>query len=260
LQYVTNTVGTPYAVFVPFPTELAHEALLLNDSTPLGRRGNDSVAALKRNGLQVSVGLEAAAVDRLVAVTTEDHIVEFCPSDRKRFAGIDACQKWVSKQRAFVSITDRESSALLAYGWSGPEKNHHVPGADITTAYRVTQQGQVATKRIRATGETGFRLGIHLGELVVASAVHLFGASPDDVSLETWGSNGAARHLYELLGFEQLASVPNEPATRPTLGALGSKIGDRIVRLDPAHPEDPSKRIIDDERCHYVLRNYESRS
>jgi hypothetical protein len=260
LQYVTNTVATSYSVFVLFPTELANEALLLDGSTPLGRRGNDSVAALTRNGLQVSVGLERNAVDRLVAVTTEAHIVEFCPSDRKRFAGVDACQKWVSKQRAFVSITELENSALLAYGWSGPEKNHHVPGADITTAYRVTRQGQVATKRIRAAGETGFRLGIHLGELVVASAVHLFGASPDEVSLETWGSNRAARHLYELLGFEQLASVPNEPATRPTLEPLGSTIGDRVVRLDPTHPDDPSKRIVDDERCKYVLRNYESRS
>jgi hypothetical protein len=242
---------------VPFPTELADSALVLDSSIPLGRRGNAAVAALTRNGLQASVGLEVLGVDRLVSVTTEQHIVEFCPSDRNRFADVDACRTWASKQRAFVSITDVASSALLAYGWSGPETNKHVPGADITTAYRVTRFGQAATKRIRESGENDFRLGIQLGEMVVASAVHLFGASPDAVSLETWASNGAARHLYELLGFVQLDSAPNEPATRPTFEPLGSNANGREVRLDPARSDDPSRRVIDDERCFYVLRNYE---
>ncbi len=242
---------------MPFPTELADSALVLDGSIPLGRRGDAAVATLGRNGLQASVGLEVRGVDRLVGVTTEQHIVEFCPSDRNRFADVDACRIWASKQRAFVSIADLASSELLAYGWSGPETNKHVPGADITTAYRVTRFGQTITKRIRESGENDFRLGIQLGEMVIASAVHLFGASPDAVSLETWGSNGAARHLYALLGFVQLDSAPNEPASRPTFEPLGANVGGREVRLDPARGDDASRRVIDDERCFYVLRNYE---
>jgi hypothetical protein len=241
---------------VRYPTELVDLVTLLDRSADLGSRGNAAVSALAEHGLRSSVGLDPATIDRLVRVTGEDHIVEFCPTDRRRFADLSACEKWVEKQRAFVAITDATGSELLAYGWSGPDANKHIPGADITTAYRVTRAGQSATKQAREKGDASFRLGMHIGELVIATATHLYGAPPDEVSLETWGTNGAARHLYELLGFVQLDSVPNQTATRPTLKPIDSTIGDAIVRVDPSSLDDPSKRVVDDERCFYVLRDY----
>ena len=239
-----------------YPTELAHSATVLDTSTNLGSRGNGAVAALAEHQLQSSVGLDLATIDRLVGVTGEEHIVEFCPTDRRRFADVSACREWVKKERAFVAITDATTSDLLAYGWSGPDKNKHIPGADITTAYRVTRAGQSATKRARERGDKNFRLGMHIGELVIATATNLYDALPDSVSLETWGTNGAARHLYELLGFAQLDSAPNENATRPTLKPVNFAVGNTIVRDDPSSPGDPSRRVVDDERCFYVLRNY----
>ncbi len=239
-----------------FPTELVDMVTLLDRSADLGARGNAAVSALAEHGLRSSVGLDAATIERLVGVTGEDHIVEFCPTDRRRFADRAACEKWVEKQRAFVAITNVTGSELLAYGWSGPDTNNHIPGADITTAYRVTRAGQSATKQARENGDQNFRLGLHIGELVIATATHLYNAPPEEVSLETWGTNGAARHLYELLGFVQLDLAPNETATRPTLKPIDSTIGNAIVRADPSDLDDPSKRIVDDERCFYVLRNY----
>lgn len=241
-----------------YPTELSDSAIWLDTSTDLGSRGNAAVAALTEHRLQSSVGLDLASIDRLVGVTTEEHIVEFCPTDRRRFADVAACREWVHKERSFVAITDPTRSELLAYGWSGPDKNKHIPGADITTAYRVTRAGQAATKRARERGDTNFRLGIQIGELVIATATNLYDAQPERVSLETWGTNGAARHLYELLGFVQLDSAPNETAQRPTLKPIDSAIGNGLVRADPSNPEDSSRRVVDDERCFYVLRNYNS--
>jgi hypothetical protein len=246
----------PYDGLVDYPNELANPANPIDSNTDLGPRGNTAVAALLKHKLQPSVGLDSATIERLVGVTGEEHIVEFCPTDRRRFADKAACQEWVQKHRAFVAITDRTSSALLAYGWSGPDKNKHIPGADITTAYRVTRAGQAATKLARERGDSSFRLGIHIGELVIATATKLYGASPESVSLETWGTNAAARHLYELLGFVQLDTAPNEKATRPTLKLLDTQVGDAPVRVDPSSVGDPTKRIVDDERCFYVLRNY----
>jgi hypothetical protein len=241
---------------VRYPTELVDSATLLDTSTNLGSRGNAAVGALLEHRLQSSVGIDLSTIDRLVGVTNEDHIVEFCPTDRRRFADVAACREWVQKERAFVAITDAATSELLAYGWSGPDKNKHIPGADITTAYRVTRAGQSATKRARELGDTNFRLGMHIGELVIATATNLYDAPPDTVSLETWGTNGAARHLYELLGFVQLDSAPNEKALRPTLKPMNSVVGNAVVRADPSNPEDLSRRVVDDERCFYVLRNY----
>jgi hypothetical protein len=254
-------VGQPIAAGtydgpVRYPTELADLATILDQSTELGSRGNTAVATLAEHGMRSSVGLDAATIDRLVGVTGEEHIVEYCPTDRRRFADVAACEKWVEKHRAFVAITDAASSELLAYGWSGPDQNNHIPGADITTAYRVTRAGQTATKRARENGNANFRLGMHIGELVIATATYLYEAPPDEVSLETWATNGAARHLYELLGFVQLDSTPNETATRPTLKPIDATIGNSLVRADPSNLEGDAKRIVDDERCFYVLRNY----
>jgi ribosomal protein S18 acetylase RimI-like enzyme len=239
---------------VRYPMELADSATLLDGSGDLGSRGNASVAKLTEHGLQATVGLDVSTIQALLGATAEEHIVEFCPTDRRRFAGVAACREWVGKHRAFVAITDASSAALLAYGWSGPDKNKHVPGADITTAYRVTRAGQVATKRVRESADANFRLGMHIGELVIATAVHRFDAAPNTVSLETWGTNGAARHLYELLGFVQLDSAPNEPATRPTLLPVDADVRGNVVRVHESG--DPLTRVVDDERCFYVLRNY----
>lgn len=237
-----------------YPTELAVAASTLDLGVDLGPRGSAAVATLTDLGLRAVVGLDASLLAGLASAAGEDHIVEYCPNDRSRFGDLGAATKWAAKGRGFVAILGPADTgdSLLAYGWSGIERNDHVAGADITTAYRVTRAGQDVARALRAERGTPFRLGLVLGELVIASAVRLFDGAPDEVSLETWRSNATARHLYELLGFVQLPDAPDVPATRPTLEPLGSHVHGASVRVDDAS----GGRIVDDARCFYVLRGY----
>lgn len=234
----------------------------LSEPVPLDRllrrgvRGRDGLVVLGAHGAVAAVGLDEATVPLVAAAATEPGIVEFCPNDGTRFADVSAARRWAAKGRAFVGITvagDRGARTLLAYGWSGPEHNDHVPGADVTTAYRVTAAGQALARRVRAVAHVEFRLGLVLGELVVATAVAVGGADPSAVSLETWASNRAARRVYADLGFVQPDGVAEVPAVRLTLQPVGAAVEGSVVHADPA---GGGRRLVDDHRCFYVLRGW----
>lgn len=234
----------------PYPTEMVERVAALDAATTaLGSRGDAALASLHVAGLRASVGLDGPTLTGITAAATEPHIVEFCPNDRSRFADLAAGRKWMSKGRGLVTLSTA-SGALLAYGWSGRERNAHLPGADVTTAYRVTAQGLAAARRVRAT-DPAFRLGMVLGDLVVATAVHVWGAPAAEVSLETWRSNTGARWLYADLGFAQVPEAPDHPDVRPTLQPVGAVIAGEVVHADP---ERPDRHVVADARCFYVLR------
>lgn len=234
-----------------YPTTMVERAEPLDaDTTALGRRGGAALRASAAAGLRVTVGLDDATLAGIAAAASEPHIVEFCPNDRSRFADPAAGRTWMAKGRGLVAVTTPDG-ALLAYGWSGIERNAHLPGADVTTAYRVTAAGQREARRVRAV-VPGFRLGMVLGDLVVATAVHVWGAPADQVSLETWRSNTGARQLYADLGFVQVHDAPDHPDVRPTLQPVGAVVAGSVVRADP---DRPGRHLVDDARCFYVLRS-----
>lgn len=233
----------------PYPTEMVERAAALDATTALGPRGDAALASLHAAGLRATLGLDEPTLTGITAAANEPHIVEFCPNDRARFADLAAGRAWMGKGRGLVTISTADG-ALLAYGWSGREHNAHLPGADVTTAYRVTAAGQAEARRVRLA-QPPFRLGIVLGDLVVATAVHVWGAPADEVSLETWRSNAGARRLYADLGFVQVPEAPDHPDVRPTLHPVGAVVAGEVVRADPARP---GRHLVADARCFYVLR------
>lgn len=228
-----------------YPVEMVDRVRPLTGGE-LGPRGAAAVTSLTGVGLRAMVGLDEPTRAAMAAAAGEPHIVEFCPNDAKRFADPAAGRAWMAKGRGLVTIVDGDGT-LLAYGWSGVERNGHVPGADVTTAYRVTAAGQAAARRARAV-DPSFRLGMVLGDLVVATAAHVWGAPAEQISLETWASNAVARRLYADLGFELVAEAPDE---RPTLQPIGAIVAGEVVRADA---DRPGRHIVADARCFYVLR------
>jgi ribosomal protein S18 acetylase RimI-like enzyme len=233
----------------PYPTQMVERAHVLDDDLALGVRG-DALRSLHAAGLRAAIGLDEPTLAGIAAAASEPHIVEFCPNDRTRFADVAAGRMWMAKGRGLVALTAADG-ALLAYGWSGRERNDHLPGADVTTAYRVTARGQLEARRVRVA-DPRFRLGLVLGDLVVATAVHVWGAPPTDVSLETWRSNAGARRVYADLGFARVSEAPDQPDMRPTLQPVGSEIAGEVVRADP---DRPGRHVVADARCFYVLRS-----
>lgn len=234
---------------MPYPTTLTGPVPLAG--LALDARAQAALDALRRHGADAALGLDEATVPLVAHAAAEPGIVEFCPNDRTRFADGAAARSWVAKGRAFVAVRAATGDrALLAYGWSGEERNDHIPGADVTTAYRVTDAGQSFARAVRETGDRTFRLGLLLGELVVATAIAVGDAVPARVSLETWGSNAAARRVYADLGFVQPDGCDEVPATRPTRLPVGADAAGSTVRADP----ETGGHVVDDVRCFYVLR------
>ncbi len=234
-----------------YPTQLVDEPLRL-DRFPLGAAGDRAVLALREGGLVAVAGLSTTMLPDIQAIATENDVQEFCPNDSGRFAYSNVGQ-WVAKGggRGFVGIGQLEASGRLrvvGYGWSAFKENKAIIGADITTAYRVGSAGNQLAREIGPD----FRMGLLLGELVIASAVHLYGANLRQISLETWASNTRARKLYDKIGFVQPLGVKPKPDYRPTLAPIGTVINGKVVRLD-TDPKHQGRHIVDDERCYYRL-------
>lgn len=242
---------------MPYPNRLAAAPLLL-EGVDIGARGNAAVSRLTRNGLIPFANLTAELVPQLQVLSAEPKIREYCPNDANRMGSVALAEAWVGKDggRGFVGIGRPDASyllRLLAYGWTGFLENKHIKGANTTSSYRSGEEASAVARELRATVDPGFSMGICIGELALGTAVCLYGANPDEIALETYGSNSHARSLYEILGFEQLPDVPDVPAERPTLKPVGTKINGNLVRVNP---DNPTERIVDDVRCHYVLRGY----
>ncbi len=136
----------------------------------------------------------------------------------------------------------------VAYGWFGPEQNKHIPEADITTAYRVGEGGRRLSRERRFDEADKFKLGLPLGELVVAVATAQYGLPVEKISLETWESNGA-NELYDQLGFVQPDDVEPQPDVRPTLKEVGNEINGNIVY----HDLEKGKNMVADRRLFKAL-------
>ena len=144
-----------------------------------------------------------------------------------------------------VAVLSAEDLTQVAYGWFGAEPNPHMPsGVDITTAYRVGQQGRELARRRRINPERPLRLGLSIGKAVLAVATELYGIAPERIGLETWESNVAANDLYDVLGFRLVASQDD---VRPTLEQAGTRIGNRVVFHHLA------KILVQDKRLYKVL-------
>ena len=208
-----------------FPTHIEkHASSLLGIN--LGNTGNAAVEQLRSVGLNAQLGLTPELLRSLSTISYEREVTEFCPSDAAtRFSNLAMGERWASKGRAMVTISDGLGK-VVAYGWSGPEKNDAIPEAPITTAYRVGKSGANYARNVRAMDPT-FRMGYALGTLVVATA-QLYGARADEISLETWKSNERALGLYEDLGFE-LRGEEFYLKGRPTLHAVGDEINGYTV-------------------------------
>ena len=130
--------------------------------------------------------------------------------------------------------------ALLAYGWSGRSAT--------APARRRRHHGVPRHGRRAAGGPAGARrpAGVPArhgaGDLVVATAVHVWGAPAGEVSLETWRSNTGARRLYADLGFVQVPEAPDHPDVRPTLQPVGAEVARRGRARRPRPPRPPPRR------------------
>jgi len=98
---------------------------------------NPFVRMIVDHDLKASAGLTEQLRSQIAEAAHQLHIAEFCPNDHGRFGTAEAARKWQNKGRELVTIHD-ETDTLLAYFWSGVEKNGHLPDHPITTAYRVT--------------------------------------------------------------------------------------------------------------------------
>lgn len=249
---------------MPYPTALAEDLTFLTPDMGLGERADAALADLHEHGFVAAAGLTEYHAGSLAVIAAEPHIVEYCPNDKKRFGTLAATAKWVGKGggRGMVGIYTVEGNNgeplsaadienitsqdvhMVADGWSGYDLNKHIPGADITTAYRSSREGQELARARRNGPEDKFGLGMPLGELVIASGVSLYGVDPRQISLETWDSNEKAVALYERLGFVHRASHYD---IRPTLKPVSTEVGDNLVyELDGKH-------VVNDIRRFYVL-------
>jgi GNAT superfamily N-acetyltransferase len=186
----------------------------------LGTTGIEAAQKLAAQGYEVHIGLTPELADQILAMSRQPAIREYCPKDSsERFADRAATEHWLAgKGRAVFLLfkkTDDESLQLAGYGWSGPVSSSHAPGGETTFALRVGEVGH------------GQGLAAPFSWLIIAASAALYGAR--DFWLETWGSNGAAIHIYHKIGFE---TVDEEPGER--LNTDGQKIADnRIYMLLP---------------------------
>lgn len=224
-----------------YPTTFASEMLTLHPDDFTSPYGAGAVQELADNGLVVIAGVTERLAGQIATIGAQAHIREYCPKDAtdSRFGSQEAFIKWLGKgggrgmtligavagQEGPLRPSDLDSLreddiTILAYGWSGSEENKHIPGADITTAYRVAEAG------------AGKGLGSRLARLVTASAIDVFGVQkPDMISLETWASNKAAVHLYGKVGYEAVDGVKPVADVRPTLHEVGELVNGKKAFL-----------------------------
>jgi hypothetical protein len=249
---------------VEYPTSFTPELRPLQPGYGLSEPTDTLLQELRAHGFVMAVGVHESQLDNLADMASQPHIREFCPNDVGRFGSEPRVRKWQQKGtgRVMVGIyaVNGESGPLdedrvaslraedltqVAYGWFGAEPTPHMPpGVDITTAYRVGQQGRELARKRRTNPEQLLSLGLSIGKAVLAVATELYGIAPERIGLETWESNEAANKLYDLLGFQLVAA---EEDVRPTLQRAGSNIRNKIVfhRL--------AKILVQDRRLYKVL-------
>lgn len=244
-----------------YPTSLISEVELLEPDTQLSGNPNVELLRLSRHNLYAAVGLSRDLQRSIASAALEPHIAEMCPNDgidianrKGRFNTRENASAWIAKGggRGVVSISSAEDDTLLAYGWSGYDHNYEIPGADITTAYRVTEAGRKFSRQLREEHAWAqeYSIGQSIGQLVLGAAVMIYKAPAKDISLETWSSNKAAAALYQNLGFTiQKESKPEDRVTTMPVGTL--------VNGYPVRINTHGLRVVHDQRHHYRLTHHE---
>ncbi len=210
-----------------FPDSFADETQKLNQDL-LDEADAAAARQMEERGYEVHVGLTPAFAEAIAVMAEEAGIREYCPKDlSERFTDRAAAERWLSKKRStflLLKRMDDGSLALAGYGWAGTGSNDHAPGGKTTFALRIGEIGQ------------GQGLAAPFSRLIIAATAALYGAA--DFWLETWGSNGAAVHIYHKLGFE---TVDEEPGERHSPG--GERVPDTRIymllpnRLLPGQPD-----------------------
>lgn len=248
---------------MPYPTTLAPEVRLLTPDMELGDPAIAALQELHDHGFVAGIGLTEYHQPFIARIANERPVREFCPNDAATRVGtLPIAREWNGKGggRGYVSIfdlPDNQGEPLsaadlgyiedvdmlpVAYGWSGFLRNKHIPGADITTAYRTSTHGRQLARERREGPDDHFGLGWPIGELVIAAGVHVFGADPKQVSLETWASNKSAVALYDRIGFVLRAT---EVDKRPTLQEVGTIINGHEVYRGVDSKGNPANMVRD---------------
>jgi ribosomal protein S18 acetylase RimI-like enzyme len=224
-----------------YPSTFAAEITPLTPDDFSSQYGAGAVSLLAERGFVVMAGVTQYQGDQIARIGVERGVREFCPKDAtdSRFGTRAAMAEWLGKgggrgMTIIASVVDYdkplsmadiaalrdEDLKVRAYGWSGYELNKHIPGADITTAYRVSETA------------AGNGLGKLLVRLVTASAVDVFEVKdPATISLETWASNTVAVGLYGKVGYESGEGIKPITDVRPTLEEPGTIINGKKVFL-----------------------------
>ncbi|HEX7368481.1 MAG TPA: hypothetical protein VF261_02395 [Candidatus Saccharimonadales bacterium] len=234
--------------------------VLLPPPQQVGYAGALAVRNLAEHGYIAALGLSEGLRDKIAAVAHQEFIRENCWKDEgpKRFGTLESAGQWLGKNggRAMVTINrvpERQGpislsqlpglsvadTVLAAYGWLGREPNKHIPGADVTTAYRVSEE-------FRKEG-----LGWVTGVLVVGTAVNRYGLPPERMSLDVWDSNSPAKLLYMKLGFAERAR--GEPEWRPTLWAIGTEFRNGQVAVARIDEDGKAQHMVQDSRIYMQL-------
>jgi hypothetical protein len=185
-------------------------------SDGLSKKSHEAWQHLTDQGYEIHTGLTSEYADQILVMSHEGAIREYCPKDSaERFTDREAAEHWMAKGRAMFLLLKRGEGGLqlAGYGWSGPGNNAHVPDGRTTFALRIGETGQ------------GQGLAAPFSWLVIDVSAAMYGLK--DFWLETWGSNGAAVHIYHKLGFITVAEASGH---RPT--ADGSQAEDTRIYME----------------------------
>jgi len=140
-------------------------------------------------------------------------------------------------QLSKASLSDEEVQSLkaedvvqLSYGWFGSEPVEALPeSVDVTTAYRVSKEGQAWARLLSAERQRDdpeaqkLRMGLVLGRAVLTVITEKWHIERRRIGLEAWHSNYGAIGIYNELGFRHIASARGE---RPS---KGREVGNSMV-------------------------------
>ncbi|MFZ1248820.1 MAG: GNAT family N-acetyltransferase [Candidatus Saccharimonadales bacterium] len=184
----------------PFPTEYVPSVATLQ-SDELSDAGKRAFETLAARGYAVTLGLTKAAAAKIQEIARQDSIREYCPNDvGSRFRDEAGTTTWLGKGRAVFLLVESATGEIAGYAWGGAAQTSHIPGGETTVALRLSEKHQ------------GKGLATPYLAVAVDATQQLYGAK--NLWLETWASNTGAVHIYEKIGFTQVAS---EPSTRPTI-------------------------------------------
>jgi len=235
-----------------FYTDFVDELEVLTPSMLSDQVGAAALNSMAQRGFVMTIGLTRESVPDLARIGAQPHIVEFAHRDAtRRFPNEEAVSKWLSKRRfpllgfavedftlgdtlseADMKALDLGDLTMVDYGWFGPEQNKHIAGADVTTAYRVAEEGRRLSRERRFNEADKFKLGLPLGQVLTAVAIDISGVEPAEISLETFASNRAANAMYDLMHFREDPNVPPIACVRPTLKAVGEEVDGKPVYFD----------------------------